>query len=74
MTRRFDRNVVIALALITILYLVLFGYFIGATALRVPVVDEIYWVTPLHRPLADRRLLGLYLDRSQCAPLSGAVC
>src|SRR5579862_7608536 len=56
MTRRFDGNVIIALALITILYLVLFGYFIGATALRVPVVDEIYWV--LH--YIDHWLTGDY--------------
>src|SRR5215469_9148961 len=44
MRRHFDRNVIIALTLITFLYLVLFGYYIGATALRVPVFDVIIWV------------------------------
>ena len=37
MTRRPDRLVIAALVAITALYLILFGYFIGATALRVPV-------------------------------------
>jgi len=45
MTRRLDRLVIAALVAITALYLILFGYFIGATALRVPVFDVIYWVT-----------------------------
>ena len=45
MTRRLDRLVIGAMVAITALYLVLFGYFIGATALRVPVFDVIYWVT-----------------------------
>lgn len=44
MSWRFDRAAIAALAAITGLYLILFGYFIGATALRVPVFDEIFWV------------------------------
>ncbi len=44
MSRRFDRAAIAALATIAGLYLILFGYFIGATALRVPVFDEIFWV------------------------------
>jgi hypothetical protein len=45
MSRRLERLVIGALCTITALYLVLFGYFIGATALRVPVFDVIFWVT-----------------------------
>jgi hypothetical protein len=45
MTRHLNRLVIVALVAITSLYLILFGYFIGATALRVPVFDVIYWVT-----------------------------
>jgi hypothetical protein len=45
MTRRLDRAVIGALAAVTALYLVVFGYFIGATALRVPVGDVVFWIT-----------------------------
>jgi hypothetical protein len=41
---RTERAFIAVLALITIVYLVLFGYYLGATGLRVPVVDVIYWV------------------------------
>lgn len=56
MSRRSDRSVITALSVITGLYLILFGYSIGATALRVPVVDEIFWV--LH--YIDHWLTGDY--------------
>ncbi len=56
MSQRFDRSVIATLSVITGLYLILFGYFIGATALRVPVVDEIFWV--LH--YIDHWLTGDY--------------
>ncbi len=51
---RTERAFIAVLALITIVYLVLFGYYLGATGLRVPVVDVIYWV--LH--YIDRWLTG----------------
>jgi hypothetical protein len=44
MTDRRDRVFFAALALITVAYLALFGYYLGATGLRVPVFDVIYWV------------------------------
>jgi hypothetical protein len=44
MMERMDRLFVAALALVTIAYLALFGYYLGATSLRVPVFDTIYWV------------------------------
>ncbi len=44
MRRRFDRTTIVVLSSMTVLYLILFGYYIGATALRVPVVDVIFWV------------------------------
>ena len=40
-----DRIFIATLALITVVYLFLFGYYLGATGLRVPVFDVIYWVT-----------------------------
>jgi len=41
---RLDRAFIAALAAITTVYLFLFGYYLGATGLRVPVVDVIYWI------------------------------
>ena len=44
MMDRSERAFIAVLALITVVYLVLFGYYLGAMGLRVPVVDVIYWV------------------------------
>ena len=44
MIDRRDRTFLGALALLTVIYLFLFGYYLGATGLRVPVFDVIYWV------------------------------
>ena len=39
MMDRSERAFIAVLALITVVYLVLFGYYLGAMGLRVPVVD-----------------------------------
>jgi hypothetical protein len=44
MTNRTDRGFLAALSLITCVYLVLFGYYLGATSLRVPVIDVVAWI------------------------------
>jgi hypothetical protein len=45
MTSRADRVFAVTLASMMIVYLVLFGYYLGAMGLRVPVFDVLYWVT-----------------------------
>ena len=44
MIERLDRAFIAALASIVAAYLVLFGYFIGATTIRVPVYDLMGWI------------------------------
>ena len=44
MTDRADHAFIAALAPITVIYLVLFGYYPGSTGHRVPVVDVISWM------------------------------